>query len=60
MMEAPDTARLTMPLSPAPAMPPPVLVAIWTASVIQLNSPTSEMIDSPGWRESSSTGMTVP
>ena len=60
MMEAPAATRLTTPLRPDPPMPPPVLVVNWMESVIQLNSPLSETTDSPGWRESSSTGMTVP
>ena len=60
MMEAPDTARLTAPIRPLPPMPPPVLVAIWTASDIQLNSPASDTTASPGWSESSSTGIVVP
>ena len=47
MMEAPDTARLTAPMSPLPPMPPPVLVGIWIASDIQENSPASDTIDSP-------------
>ena len=41
-------------------MPPPVLVANWMASDIQLNSPASETTDSPGCSEISSTGIVVP
>src|SRR5277367_1994141 len=60
MKLAPDTARLTAPMIPLPPMPPPVLVAIWTASDIQENSPASDTIDSPSASESSSTGIVVP
>ena len=47
-------------MSPLPPMPPPVLVCIWIESDIQVNSPASDTIDSPGWSESSSTGIVVP
>ena len=60
MKLAPETARLTAPMMPLPPMPPPVLVAIWTASDIQLNSPASDTTDSPSASESSSTGIVVP
>src|ERR1700722_5934096 len=60
MKLAPATARLTAPMMPLPPMPPPVLVAIWTASDIQLNSPASDTMDSPSPSESSSTGIVVP
>ena len=58
--EAPETARLTAPMIPLPAMPPPVLVANWIESDIQLNSPTSDTTDSPVSSASSSTGIVVP
>ena len=60
MKVAPETARLTAPMIPLPPMPPPVLVAIWTASDIQQNSPASDTMDSPSASESSSTGIVVP
>src|SRR3984885_5120244 len=60
MKLAPETARLTAPMIPLPPMPPPVLVAIWTASDIQENSPASDTTDSPSASESSSTGIVVP
>ncbi len=60
MMEEPETARLTAPIKPLPPMPPPVLVAICTASDIQLNSPASDTTASPGWSASSRTGIVVP
>src|SRR5580658_2132675 len=41
-------------------MPPPVLVVIWTLSVIQENSPASAMTLSPGASSTSSTGSTEP
>ena len=60
MMEAPETARLTAPMSPLPPMPPPVLVCIWTESDIQLNSPASDTTDSPSVSPSSRTGIVLP